>query len=65
MRTAADRLSALGFARCNSCYLVNLHHVEKIKGYLVTVDGEDLQISQPKKKEFLQQFLDYAGRTLQ
>lgn len=65
MRTAADQLSALGFARCNSCYLVNLHHVEKIKGYLVTVDGEDLQISQPKKKEFLQQFLDYTGRTLQ
>ncbi len=51
-----------GFARCNSCYLVNLHFVEGIKGYTVTVAGEELKISQPRKKQFVRQVEEYMKR---
>ena len=51
-----------GFARCNSCYLVNLHFVEGIKGYTVTVAREELKISQPRKKQFVRQVEDYMKR---
>ncbi len=33
------------FSRCNSCYLVNLRYVKRIKGYTVYLDGCELQIS--------------------
>lgn len=51
-----------GFARCNSCYLVNLHYVEGIRGYTVTVAGEELRISQPRKKKFAQEVAAYMKR---
>lgn len=50
---AEKELLSHGFALCNRCYLVNLALVENIKGYIVTVHGIPLQISQPKKKSFL------------
>ena len=46
-------LAKEGFARCNSCYLVNLSYVKSVKGYSVSLDNCDLKISQPRKKEFL------------
>ena len=50
------------FARCNNCYLVNLHYVESIKGYTVTVAGEELKISQPRKKEFARQVEEFMKK---
>lgn len=55
--TAAEKeLREQGFFRCNSCYVVNLSHVKGIKGYTVTVGADELQISQPRKKAFLQEW---------
>lgn len=48
-----------GFARCNSCYLVNLKYVNGIKGYTVNVDGQELKVSQPKKKSFIKALNEY------
>ena len=54
-----DKLRDKGFARCNSCYLVNLAYVETVRGYqLLLKDGTELQISQPKKKRFMQALQD-------
>ena len=41
------------FARCNSCYLVNLAHVTGLRGDYVLVEGEPLKMSRPKKKLFV------------
>lgn len=41
------------FAFCNQCYLVNLRFCEEVSGYTVTVDGEVLQISRPKRASFI------------
>lgn len=42
------------FARCNNCFLVNLHHVREVKGDEVTVGNTKLKISRLKKKDFLE-----------
>lgn len=54
-----EKLQGKRFARCNSCYLVNLQYVASVKGYqLFLKDGTELQISQPKKKSFMQALKD-------
>ena len=58
-----EKLQGKRFARCNSCYLVNLAYVDTVKGYqLFLKDGTELQISQPKKKSFMQAFRDSQER---
>lgn len=54
-------LSEKIFVRCNSCYLVNLNYVRAIRGYVVLVDEDELQISRPRKKAFAQAVNDYLG----
>lgn len=41
------------FAFCNQCYLVNLRFCEEVSVYTVTVAGEVLQISRPKRASFI------------
>ena len=61
MKDAEAQYASNHFARCNSCYLVNLRHLKKIQGYTAFLeDGTTLQISQPRKKEFQQEFLIYT-----
>lgn len=50
-----------GFTRCNSCYLVNLAHVEEVSGLSVWVKGEELRMSRSKRAEFLRRFGAYLG----
>ena len=58
-------LSEKGFARCSSCYLVNLKHVRGLKGYSLYMDnGTELRISQPKKKSFSAAFSHWEGGDL-
>ncbi len=56
------QLSAFGcFAKCNSCYLVNLNYVTAVEGFFVTVGGKKLQISHPRKREFMLALADFLG----
>lgn len=50
-----------GFFRCNSCYLVNMAHVNKINENFAQVGKHSLAISRPKKKAFLQALAEYIG----
>lgn len=61
LKEAESKLSGCGFARCNSCYLVNLKYVKGVKGHTANVDGVELQISQPRRKDFVKKLMDYAG----
>lgn len=49
------------FVRCNSCYLVNLRYVTRINNNTAIVGGDELQISYPRRKEFLKAVTDYYG----
>jgi len=49
------------FARCNSCFLVSLKHVERIEKDVVIVEGDALIISRSKKKNFMNALAEYIG----
>lgn len=61
MKEIEDRLEGLSFKRCNNCYLVNLKHVSSVDRDEIRVGGEQLKISRPRRKEFLQSLANYMG----
>lgn len=61
LREIEEQLSGFHFSRCNKCYLVNLRHVGEVRQNLVLVGKNELLISRPRKKEFLQELTDYLG----
>ena len=61
MKEVVNRLQDKTFALCNSCYYVNLYYVTAVEGYVLKLGDTELQISHPKKKEFLKALNDYVG----
>ena len=62
MKETEDRVQGLSFKRCNSCFLVNLKHVEGVdRDDVIVTGGEKLRMSRPKKREFLQAVSEYIG----
>jgi DNA-binding LytR/AlgR family response regulator len=59
----AKELSEHHFVLCNSCYLVNIAHVEKVDLDDVFVGEHRLKISRNKRKEFLKEVAQYFSRT--
>lgn len=64
MKNMEQRLIEDDFFRCNNCYLVNLKHVTGIEKNIAKVGRYDLQISRPRKKEFLESLTNYIGDDL-
>jgi len=50
------------FVRCNSCYVVNLEHVQSFDGENADVDGELLRVSKPRRAAFRRMLAEYEGR---
>lgn len=55
------QLTGAHFARCNSCYLVNLKYVRGVYGDEVVVGEDHLAVSKSRRKEFLQALAQYKG----
>lgn len=55
------QLLSAHFARCNSCYLVNLKFVRGICGNEVLVVNDRLVVSKSRRKAFLQALAQYKG----
>lgn len=49
------------FFRCNKCYLVNLEHVDGIRGNDLIVGNDVIQVSRARKKELLNQLNNYMN----
>ena len=49
------------FVRCNSCFLVNLRHIDALRGEYVSVGGTSLHISRSRKQQFMSDFARYVG----
>ncbi len=62
LKNAQTDLEKAHFSMCNSCFLVNLEYVQSVDGFTVKVNGEDLAISHPRKKQFLQELSLYLGK---
>ncbi len=59
MRSIEKLLSPRQFSKCNRCYLVNLRSVTRIQGNTVFIGNEELEISRPRKQEFLAALHEY------
>ena len=65
MKEMEQELAGQGFVRCHSSYLVNLAYVKGVKKLEITlITGENLPISQPKRKLFMEQLTEYWGDML-
>ena len=49
------------FVRCSASFLVNLKYVRAVNGASVTVGGQELPLSNTRRKEFLAALAQYKG----
>lgn len=61
LRSMESVLAGYDFFRCNSCYLINLAHVEQVNGSSAWVAGHELTISRPRYKAFMSALTKYLG----
>lgn len=61
LRSMESALAGYDFFRCNSCYLINLAHVEQVNGNSAWVAGHELTISRPRYKAFMSALTKYLG----
>ncbi len=61
LKEVSENLDDKSFSLCNQCYLVNLRYVDGLKGNTLYIGKEELQISSPKRKEFLRDLTRYLG----
>ncbi len=52
-----------GFLRCNKCFLINQRHIAVIRNNTVVMsNGDELQISRPRKKQFMHDLTESIGK---
>jgi len=61
LKRMEEELKEGSFFRCNNCYLVNLDEVTGVKGDFVIVNGHELKISRPRKKDFMEALAEHFG----
>lgn len=62
LKAMEEELSDHDFFRSNSCYLVNLRHVARVEQQTCVMSGGDeLQVSRPRRRAFLEALTDYVG----
>lgn len=59
LRHAEEELDADKFFLLHKCYIVNLAYVEEVNGFTVVVAGEEITVSRPKKKAFMEALAAY------
>lgn len=65
MKEIEQELREQGFARAHTSYIINLFYVKGVKKLEIElVTGERLPISQPKRKQFMEQLTEYWGDRL-
>ena len=61
MKATVKKMKDKHFMQCNSGYLVNLRYVEGVRQNVVIVGGDELLISRPRRKEFMETLTNYLG----
>lgn len=62
MKVMEEQLRGAQFVQCNSGYLVNLEHVKSVDKNLVHIGKSELQISRPRRREFMEALTNYLGK---
>lgn len=61
MQDTENRLGQYGFFRCNKGYLVNLEHVDNVRGEDVIVHGMPVPLARGRRKAFLDVLNNYIN----
>lgn len=61
MHDVESQLDMDQFFRCNRCYLVNLDYVENYQGSDITINGDRIQVSRSRRKQFLDALNTYMN----
>ena len=59
MKSAEETFSNMNFSRGNKGYLINLEHVEGVRDKCAVVHGQELLLSRPRMKAFMQALTKY------
>lgn len=54
LKQAEEDFTQPQFFTCNKCYILNLAFVEKVRNNIALVAGDEILISRPKKKAFME-----------
>lgn len=58
-----SNLKNKGFLRCNKCFLINQRHIALVRSNTVIMsNGDELQISRPRKKQFMHDLTESIGK---
>lgn len=63
LKQAEETFGELPFFTCNKCYIVNLAYVEEVRENVTVVAGEEIIVSRPKKKAFMEALAGFYNRT--
>lgn len=64
LKEAEKDFGELPFFTCNKCYIVNLAFVDAVKENIAMVAGDEIVVSRPKKKAFLEALAAYYNRAV-
>ncbi len=64
LKNVASELEGHYFSLCNNCYLVNLAYVRRVGKTVFLSTGDELPISQGKRKQFMTELAKYMGNTI-
>ena len=53
LKDVENKIKSKNFVRCNRCYLVNLKFLTRVEGNFAIVGKDQLLISRPQRKNFL------------
>lgn len=59
LKQSEKMMSQYGFLKCNACYLVNPKFIQLIDKYDIDLGNDKILISHPKKKKFMDEFMEY------
>lgn len=59
LKKVEEMLPPEEFYRCNNCYIVNLKYVNQINDSTVRVRDEELEVSRPRRKGFVEAVHEY------
>lgn len=62
MDSAEEQTAGMNFLRCNNCYLVNPRYIDWVRGYVVKVGSDELLISHPRRKKFLEDLTSWYAK---